>query len=76
MPELTDDQRKILGALAENGAMTALEISVKTLILPDEALSHVKVLAEEGYIEVHKLRSGPEQEVLILSEKGRSALRL
>ncbi|MEA3459828.1 MAG: winged helix-turn-helix transcriptional regulator [Chloroflexota bacterium] len=75
MAKLTAKQRKILAALAENGAMTALEVSVKTLIVPDETLAHVKALAGKGYIEVHRLRSGPEREALTLSEKGRSAVR-
>lgn len=75
MANLTKDQREILKALAKRGTMTPLEVSVVTLILPDEVWKHLKSLEEEGYLMTKELSKGIEKEAVILSDRGRKALR-
>jgi len=72
---LSEQERQVLQALARNGTMTPLEVSVKTLILPDEVLNAIRSLQRRGYLASRDLPEGPEREAITLTEKGRRVLR-
>ena len=75
MAYLEKEQHEILKALVKKGAMTPLEISVETLILPEEVEKHCKSLEQEGYLIVKEVTKGLEKHAVILSTKGRETLK-
>jgi len=75
MADLTKEQHEILKVLRKKGAMTPLEISVETLILPDELSKLLQSLEEEGYLITKEVSKGLERQAVILSDRGREALR-
>lgn len=71
-------EEKVLRLLAENGALTPSEISVKTYLLPDEVERILKDLREQGLVQALSLQGQAqalEQEACTLTPEGRRTLR-
>lgn len=75
MAELTPEERELLKTLSTKGALTPIEISVEQLKMPDQISRLIDGLEKKGHISKRLLRSGPEREAIVLSEKGRKALK-
>jgi DNA-binding MarR family transcriptional regulator len=78
MEGLNDAEEQILRSLAESGALTPSEISVKTLIMPDEVDSILKTLGQKGLVKSLSLAQQPqsvEPEACTLTPEGRRALK-
>ena len=65
---------KILKVLAENGPLTPLEISVKTLINPEDTRHQLDRLVLQGYLTRREVPNGLESEILDLTPKGKRLL--
>lgn len=73
---LGERERKILKALSKKGAMTPQEVSVQTLMMPDEVDYVVKSLSKEGYIQIKELKGNTLlKEALLLNRKGKEFLK-
>jgi len=78
MKELNDSEERILKSLAESGALTPSEISVKTLILPDEVENILKELSQKGLVKSLSLAQqsqSVEREACTLTPEGRRLLK-
>lgn len=78
MKELNDTEEQVLRSLAESGALTPSEISVKTLILPDEVENILKELGQKGLVKSLSLALQPrsiEREACTLTPEGRRLLK-
>lgn len=75
MNELTEEERKLLKTISSKGPMTLIEISVEQLQMPDQIEGLINDLEKKGYISKKRLRSGPEAEVVTLSQKGVKAIK-
>jgi DNA-binding MarR family transcriptional regulator len=78
MKELNDNEERILRSLAESGALTPSEISVKTLILPDEVQNTLKALGQKGLVKSLSLAEQSrsiEREACTLTPEGRRLLK-
>ena len=74
---LSEKEKKVLKTLSNKGAMTPQEVSVQTLMMPDEVDDTVNSLSEDGYIRIKELKGNTLlKEALLLSKKGRATLRL
>lgn len=73
--ELTKEERELLEILSKKGASTPIEISVEQLKMPDEVSNLIVELENKGYVSRRQLRSGPEREAIVLSEKGMKTLK-
>lgn len=69
MTDLTKGQQEVLKTLVKKGAMTPLEISVETLIVPDELERLLRSLEQEGYLFTKEVTKGLEKQAVILSTK-------
>lgn len=79
MERLTDEEEQILESLANYGALTASEISVKTLLLPDKVETILKELREKGFVKSLSLKErfqSVEQEAATLTPEGRRSLKV
>ena len=75
MAELTKEQKDILKAIAQKGAVTSLEISVQQLLPPDRVQEELETLTQQGFVKKKALPSALEPEAVFLSGKGRKALK-
>jgi len=75
---MTDREERVLRLLADKGALTPSEISVKTYLLPDEVEEILKDLRERGLVQTFSLKEQAqalEQEACTLTPEGRRTLR-
>lgn len=78
MNELNATEERILRSLAESGALTPSEISVKTLILPDAVETILKELGQKGLVKSLSLTQqaqSVEREACTLTPEGRRLLK-
>jgi len=75
MAVLTNKEKELLKTLDKKGPLTAIEISVEQLQMPDKIAPLITNLEKKGYISKKHLRSSLEGEAIILSEKGIKALK-
>lgn len=75
MALLTNKEKELLKTLDKKGPLTAIEISVEQLQMPDKIAPLITKLEKKGLISKKHLRIGLESEAIILSEKGIKALK-
>lgn len=68
--ELKKEQKNILQTLRQKGSLTPTEISVQTLILPDEAEQDIEEMEQYGYVKKLELKRGIEEKLITLTQKG------
>lgn len=68
--ELKKEQKNILQTLRQKGSLTPTEISVQTLILPDEAEQDIEEMEQYGYVKKLELKRGIEEKLVTLTQKG------
>jgi DNA-binding MarR family transcriptional regulator len=75
MADITNKEKEILRILFKRGALTPIELSVEQLEMPDKIGQLIAKLEKKGYISKKPLKSGLENEVITISEKGMRVLK-
>ena len=75
MADITNKEKEILRILFKKGALTPTELSVDQLEMPDKIGELIAKLEKKGYISKKSLKSGLEDEVITISEKGLRVLK-
>lgn len=75
--ELNEREKLLLRVLQQKGPALPVELAVRTLSFPDEIAGSIRVLADQGLIEIEPLTRGHlGGEIIYLSEKGKKQLRV
>lgn len=72
---LDEKEKSLLRALQVKGPALPVELAVRTLSFPDEIAASIRLLVEQGLIEIEPLAQGRlGGEIVYLSEKGKKQL--
>jgi len=67
---LTEQEKTLLGILGRVGAATAIELAVKTLLLPEEIEGPLKSLRDKRLVDVKKVPGRLGVDLIVLNERG------
>lgn len=70
--ELEDNEKKVLRALAQRGAMTPGQVSASTWMMPGETMSTLRVLSEEGLVLMRQDTKSPDGMLVAITSAART----
>jgi DNA-binding IclR family transcriptional regulator len=73
-PQLEENERKILQALSQNGAMSPSRVSAETWVLPNETLTLLQSLNEAGMVRLRQDSYSPDGMVVTITGQARRFL--
>jgi DNA-binding IclR family transcriptional regulator len=72
--QLEENERKILQALNQNGAMSPSRVSASTWVLPNETMALLQTLNEAGMVQMRQDSHSPDGMVVTITRQARRFL--